>query len=149
MRRVGDQTAVEPLVESLKDESWRVRLEAASALGQIGDEKATGPLISAFEDGDPAVRWSAMQAFTGIGEVAVEPLVEALRHRQLSVRTLAAGALGNIRDKRAVEPLLELLKSKNASFRHNIAEALKKITKRDFDDDYEKWKEWYESSRDK
>jgi HEAT repeat protein len=42
--RMGDPEAVEPLIETLWDDDYRVRLKAAWALGQIGDQRAIRPL---------------------------------------------------------------------------------------------------------
>jgi HEAT repeat protein len=38
--RIGDEKAVEPLIERLSDDDWRVRQKAAWALGVIGDQRA-------------------------------------------------------------------------------------------------------------
>ena len=46
--RMRDPGAVEPLIDKLRDDNFRVRLKAARALGQIGDIRATGPLRRLF-----------------------------------------------------------------------------------------------------
>lgn len=71
LKKVGDETAVEALIEALKYEIWKnkytvliaVRENAAEALGRIGDKRAVKPLIKAlFEDIDGEVRWKAAAA---------------------------------------------------------------------------------------
>jgi hypothetical protein len=42
--RLGDQSAVDPLIDTLWDDDSRVRLKAAWALGRIGDPRALRPL---------------------------------------------------------------------------------------------------------
>ena len=60
---------VEKHIKALGDEDWRVRMEAAVALGNIGDPRA------------------------------VEPLTRAPRDENQYVRRVAAGALGKILKK--------------------------------------------------
>ena len=48
LREIGDERAVEPLINSLKDERAGVRESAARALGKIGDSRAVEPLIKAL-----------------------------------------------------------------------------------------------------
>jgi hypothetical protein len=99
LRGIGDERAIEPLIQALKDEKWSVRAEAASALGTIGDERA------------------------------VEPLIQALKDEKWSVRAEAASALGTIGDERAVEPLIQVLQDKNEDARKAAKESIEKIRK--------------------
>ena len=46
---------------------WRVRRDAAAALGQIGDADAVGPLRVAVEDQDSNVRRAAAAALATLG----------------------------------------------------------------------------------
>ena len=90
---------------------WRVRRDAAEALGQIGDARAVGPLIAALRDDISSVRQAAAEALGQIGDTsAVEPLIAALRDASLGVRRAAADALGQIGDRRALEPLVAALR---------------------------------------
>jgi HEAT repeat protein len=41
---------IDPLIEALKDEDWRVRQKAAWALGYLGDPRALTPLRRALGD---------------------------------------------------------------------------------------------------
>ncbi len=84
LKRVGDERAVEALIDALKYESWEddytvliaVRENSAEALGIIGDKRAVNPLIqSLYEDTDEEVRWKAAAALGKIGDhSAVGPL---------------------------------------------------------------------------
>ena len=44
LARLGDPRAVDPLIDALYDEDWRVRQKAAWALGYLGDPRAIIPL---------------------------------------------------------------------------------------------------------
>ena len=90
-----DETAVDPLIEALKDEDKYVRKNAAEALGKIGDRRA------------------------------MEPLIEALGDKDWFVQEKAAAALGKIGDKRAVDPLLRFIRDlKHEHFRETARAAL-------------------------
>jgi HEAT repeat protein len=72
---LGDERAVEPLIEALQDEDNFVRKMAATACGKLHDRKAVEPLIEALADEDPFVRERAAQALGKIGDSrAVDPL---------------------------------------------------------------------------
>jgi 3-methyladenine DNA glycosylase AlkD len=59
--------------------------------------------------------------------VIVERLVQALNDENKYVRWGAAGALGEMEDKRAVEPLMEALKDKDYDVQMKAAWALRKM----------------------
>ncbi len=137
LTRVGDESAVEALIEALKYESWEddytvlisVRESAADALGNIGDKRAITPLInSLFGDSDEEVRWKAASALGKIGDLsAVDPLIDALEDKSWGVRKNATNALGDIGDKKAFNPLLKALNDKDGHVRKYAAVALGKI----------------------
>jgi HEAT repeat protein len=124
----GDERAVEPLINALKDNweeygEWNQHLSvydnAAWVLGDIGDERAIEPLIEAL-DSKLHHAWDYWDSKQGpgvvhaLGEIgdarAVEPLIEALGPNvHFGVRRGAAVALGDIGDARAVEPLIREL----------------------------------------
>ncbi|MCJ7471087.1 HEAT repeat domain-containing protein [Candidatus Bathyarchaeota archaeon] len=153
--KIGDERAVEPLIEALKDKYDKdrgVRMIAARALGEIG-EPAVGPLIEALKDKDNYVRRDAAGALGEIswqpkddvekayyliakeqwdelvklGKPAVEPLIEALKDKYWPVQSGAARVLGKIGDARAVEQLIETLRDGNEGVRAWAGDALVKI----------------------
>ena len=62
---IGDERAVEPLIQALKDKDEFVRQCAAEALGEIGDERAVETLNQALKD--EWVREEAAKALKKIG----------------------------------------------------------------------------------
>jgi len=89
-----------------KDADWKVRKNAAEALGALKDHRAVEPLIAALEDWNSGVRDSAAGALKGIGAPAVEPLIAALRDPNAWLRLGAARVLGERREPRVVNALL-------------------------------------------
>jgi len=68
-------SAVEPLISALKFDNWKVRGNAAWALGKIGDARAVNGLVEALGDDVPEVRATAGRALVDIGRPSVGPLL--------------------------------------------------------------------------
>lgn len=64
---------IEPIVKVLKDESSKVRADAAMVLGQLGvkDDRVVVPLQAALEDQDEYVRFRANEALITLGVVGI------------------------------------------------------------------------------
>ena len=129
--KIKDPRAVEPLIDALKDKNDSIRSAAATALGIIKDSRAVEPLIASLaikgEDYSGVSPLSAATiALIEIGGPAVEPLIDALKNKNPSVRSAAAIALGKIGMPK-VEPLVAALKDKNPSVRSAAATALVEI----------------------
>jgi hypothetical protein len=85
---LGIRTAVEPLIQVLRDDADSVvRTEAARALGALGDSQAVEPLIDALADAHDDVRVAASDALTALlGEPARQAvkLYRAEKDRRLA-----------------------------------------------------------------
>jgi len=126
--------AVEPLIETLDDESRFVRGNAAETLGKIESQHPDVSITLTAKLGD---RYSEiLQAHiligqrewdkvVAIGELAVEPLIKALDDNW--ERSEAAKALGKIRDVKALEPLIKSLEDDDSDVRREAAESLVNI----------------------
>ena len=103
---IGDERAIEPLIELLKDEN--VRGTAAWALGEIGGERVVEPLIEALKE------------------------IEYISVIDDSVRLIITQCLGKIDDERVIEPLIGLLKDKNEDkeVRNSAISALDEIKRK-------------------
>lgn len=66
LARMGDHRAVEPIIEALSDEDWRVRQKAAWALGFMGDDRALVPLRRALRNETEGVREMILEALDQI-----------------------------------------------------------------------------------
>jgi HEAT repeat protein len=84
-----------------------VARSAARELGRIGDARALKPLADALSNS--VIGQSCAEALLHYGAKAVDVLLYALKSENPGTRRLAAGTLGEIRDKRAVEPLTQAL----------------------------------------
>jgi len=94
---IGDEKAIDALIDCLKNEYYDVRMGAAQNLGRTGNKRV------------------------------IEPLISALQDKHASVRMYAAYSLGILGDKRAIEPLIPLLEDKTEYVRKAANEALEKI----------------------
>ncbi len=117
-------------VAALSAASWKVRWQAAQALGELRDARAVPQLVQALGDPNQWVRIVAAEALGQIGDRAATPaLVRALEDESVWVRRACVVALGQIGDERAVEPLLNHLLGPPdhqwpQEVRHAIARAL-------------------------
>jgi HEAT repeat protein len=98
------------LPAALKDSRLDVRLKAAKLLQDIPDPVVVEPLIEALRDKDINVRQRAGTALGKIGQPAVRSLVALLRDPDPAMRRVAVEQLGKIRDPEALEPLLTVLR---------------------------------------
>ncbi|MFX0163096.1 MAG: HEAT repeat domain-containing protein, partial [Candidatus Hodarchaeota archaeon] len=90
-------------------------------------EPAVEPLIQALKDKDIDIRSRAAEALVEIGEPAVEHLIQALKDEDRYVRRYTAWTLGEMGDKRAVEPLTQALNDGDNRVREALKAALEKI----------------------
>jgi HEAT repeat protein len=79
---------------------------------------------------------------------ALDALIKALSHEDLHVREKVAEALGERKDTKAIEPLIAALKDKGETVSGIAAKSLQEITGKDFGQDHDKWKEWWEKNKE-
>jgi len=93
---IGDEKAIECLIDSLRDNNKLVRREASTALSRMG-EKAVDPLINLLDDDDWRVKGAAAWALGKIGDKrAIDPLNTLLNDESGFVRSGARFAIDNI-----------------------------------------------------
>lgn len=83
LRALKEKSSTAPLVSALKDQSARVRKEAALALGVIAPAEAETALLTALSDSDDDVRYFAADA---LGDVRTAAVIQAIQTR-LTVET--------------------------------------------------------------
>ena len=126
--------SVEPLGSLLLDPgldaaSFTKVAEALTKVAAGGPPYAASLLIRAFENKNDTQCLRAARAAAGLGELAVPPLVEALKGRSRRARRFAACALAVMGPdaKRAVPDLIRYLGDGDPRIRRNAAEALGRI----------------------
>lgn len=117
--------AFDPLVRTLRHQSWYARRNAAWALGALDDMRAIEPLISMMKDSEAAVREQAAWALGALGDRAAVPaIVEGLKDADPRVRRQSAWAAGAIDDRRAVDGLIAALRDRDRTVREQASWAL-------------------------
>lgn len=125
---IADRRVLRPLIESLKNSDWIVRMQVARALGHINDQASVPYLIPLLQDKVKAVREEASTALAAIGEAALPALRSATTHEDWLVRLHAVEALGKTKSSQAVEPLLSLLfNDHDSAVREDAVRALGEI----------------------
>ena len=121
----GDAAAIPLLIQSLSDDE---AIAAPVGCWDLGD---WSPLLETFKQPSPGEE--ATIALASFGEMAVEPLVAALKDSNPIVRRNAAWAIGEIRDgdkinrSIALEPLVSALSDEDSWVRQAAAFALGEI----------------------
>jgi HEAT repeat protein len=133
---LGDASAFNSLLESLRDSGPKVREAAAHALARLDKERAVTSLLGRLQP-DQKEEWEfAAEALGHLGDPrATEPLVALLDETQRHELLAAIEALGKLNDVRAVQPLLETLGRDDSVVRGAGAAALDKLGQPE-------WKEW-------
>jgi HEAT repeat protein len=120
------QSAVNGLINALKDPEWMVREEAAVALAGINSQESVQPLIKLLADEKRCAREAAAWILGKIkADQAVKPLIQALAERESG--WMAATALGDIQSREALEPLRAALESDDLNLRRASVWALEKM----------------------
>lgn len=109
--RIGDITALNPLIAALKTFNEDTRRYAAEALGLLHSPQAVESLIEALNSEQSPAVLSAISIALGrlAGVCAVDPLIERLTHPNQMFLLATTWALAKIRDSRAIHPLIEIL----------------------------------------
>jgi HEAT repeat protein len=110
---------------------WRVRAEAALALGRIGDPSVASEIVRlALYDDDTQVRMSAIRALGMLKNNDVVPTLIDILYRE-SVNRIANElvlALGEIGDKRAFPILLSYtMRSTDSTVQYNALQSIKRL----------------------
>ena len=102
------QEKLTQLIKDIEDED--VRWNAVVELGKIKDVRAAEALTKVLLDKSLIeIEDEAYFSLMKMGEIAVEPLIQAVKNKKWEIREKAADILANIGDLRAVEPLIQAL----------------------------------------
>jgi HEAT repeat protein len=125
LRDIADGRAVEPLIKLLGEKDQNVKIEAIYTLGRVRDARAIEPLLKVLS-GDAVYRDAAGDALALIGELAVWPLINALKTESIPVKAEIYETLASI-GKPALEPLTKSLNDESAAVSAGAAIALGKL----------------------
>ncbi|NOZ23913.1 MAG: HEAT repeat domain-containing protein [Planctomycetes bacterium] len=115
------------LIEALRDSHTAVKVQAASALGEIGSASAIRPLVEALKEGNPELRRTAAIALGGVGDkTAVPALIRMLKDTREDIQTAAAQGLVGIGHD-AIPALIGTLNEDNWRSRERAAGLLSLI----------------------
>jgi HEAT repeat protein len=118
---------LEGCLETLSTESnTDLKISTVCSMKQIKDTRAVYPLITLL--GDPKLGYLASSVLSQMGEIAVEPLLVALKDGDSVKRAHAAAALGEIGLTRVVNPLRDLLCDQDPEVRKAAQRAVKKLS---------------------
>jgi len=117
------------LIGALDDEQSQVRMQAASALGNIGSKEAVDPLITALADPNDWVRVQVAEAIGKLGNpFTAQILAQHLETESDShVRATLVKALGKIGDEKIAPLLAVYLEDKDSRVRANCVEAMTQL----------------------
>ena len=117
-------SAVEPLIEALKDKEGAVRKFAATLLGRLGDARAIEPLGMALYDMHHDVGRVSAEALVNFGVNSFKVLVEALDHPEMWIRIHSVDVLPKVNEPRVALVLLEMLKDPEREVIKHVIKAM-------------------------
>jgi HEAT repeat protein len=129
--KIGDDRAAEPLVNTLMDVNWLVRLHAVKALGRIGSPTIIEPLISMMKDECPYVRRSTIRALR-IEQSVKDPrvtaiLLSALGDTDKVVRAHSVWTLGYVASPIVVRAIADAVSDRDNNVSWRAIDALQRI----------------------
>ena len=119
--KIGDERAVETLVDFVDSGNPPLQKVTIRALGEIGSQEASQEIANAMADEEPAVRSIAARALGLLGDTrAIEPLAARLADAEeaTEVRASAAWALVQIGTERALETVAEYDDDRSYTVQH-------------------------------
>jgi HEAT repeat protein len=124
-----DRRVVPDLIQAIKDtSSWKIRRNAAEALGRIGDATAVEALTTAISDENQWIGAVALEALGRLGKPGLPPIENSLQAKE-EIRKAAIYALGASPAAEAVGILGRLISDTNSDTRKMAIDALGRISK--------------------
>lgn len=130
LRKFGDKSSVEWLIDSLQDKDAQVRQFAAMALGSLRDQRAVEHLSYMLDDYAVNVRLNVVRSLGQLeAHTAISLLLIILKNNRedSEVQAMAARVLGDLQAREAINTLYNSLNHKAHSVHTEAAMALAKI----------------------
>lgn len=129
LAQIGDERAVDPLIDALDDSSAWTRNRIIYLLGASKDSRAVEPLLEQLDSDEPSTQGVAAWALGAIGDMrALDALLGLLQAPDASVRGNVAWALGEFSREDLIDPLLALVNDAAPEVRAKTAWALGSIS---------------------
>ena len=129
--KIGDERAVDPLINALQDSHWLVRLHAAKALGRLKSQKGIKPLVGLLNDNNAYVRRrvvsSISQLNTNKDDYVIEVLISALNDSDRVVRARSAWVLGNFVSSTSIRAIAVAVLDPDLNVSWRAIDSLQKI----------------------
>ncbi len=124
--------------------TWKVRSLIIEVLAaRIEPGPAYDVFLELIDHDDPRVRATALYGLSKCGRKECVPkILPLLSAHEWQVRVAAMEALADLDDDRAVKPLVLRLGDEEGRLRGDLADALKKLTGKDFGIDMDLWISW-------
>ncbi len=124
---------------------WPVRAVLAEALGYLSAPSAADSIRALLKsEKDPRV---LTMAIFGVAQKrmadAIDMVIPLLEHEDWQVRVAVIETLATLKDEKGLMPLIDRLMNERGRLRQDIADALKKMTGRDYGRDANKWRQWF------
>ncbi len=119
-------TNTQELIKQLTDDDVNIRKAAAESLAEIkDDETIINPLIIALSDENSQVRFNSSQALGNIGDVAIDPLIEAAKaEKDGEIKRYILGAIKKIGSPKSVDYFIDALDDEDWGVKKVAARAL-------------------------
>jgi len=126
--RIGDRSAVEPLILMLEDCNSNLREAAVKALVKIDDTNTEEILIDFLKNSVLKDNYELFDALDKINNpCVVEVLIASLKFTDTHARRHAARILGHFRDPRSVESLITAIQDRDERVREVAVDALGRV----------------------
>jgi len=129
--QIGNSTALNQLIKTLKNCDDSTRRAIFFALGNIGDQKAVKYLINLFEESKSYGFFTLLQYIETLGLLKInrasDYLINLLNHDHSDIRMQAAWALGYIKEPTALKRLEQMLTDNSEKVRKTAAYSIEMI----------------------
>ena len=145
---LGDERAVEPLIEALSSELHMIAAGAAAgALGRLRDPRSVPVLLKRLAVCDPDTVQTVVAGIVRMGDAGREELLKALRSDDKHTRRNAAHILARV-GLPVADPLIGFLEGDDPGLKQLAAWALAQMSGEFFfGQDVEKWRKWLADKR--
>jgi hypothetical protein len=137
---------VAALAKGIADKNWLYRVRCARLLGHLKDSASRAAFAAALEkEKDPLVLAELIRILGERGDDAevLKILAKRLDDPSWPVRSAVVRALAGIRTKESVDLLVRRMEKEDGRVLDDIADALRRLTLKDFMPQPEPWKVWW------